>query len=73
MQRYDGTPIALICSKPQMSKKIFMPILAGATAGITIYLVMKMIAENQKRLLQKKANELKTMKPKTNYTYEYTL
>jgi len=56
-----------------MDKKIIVAAIAGATAAIAIYLVSKIIAKNQRRLLQKRTNELKAMKSKTNYPYEYTL
>jgi NADP-dependent 3-hydroxy acid dehydrogenase YdfG len=56
-----------------MDKKVIVAVIAGATAGITIYLVSRVIAKSQKRLSQKRINELKAMKSKTNYPYEYTL
>jgi NADP-dependent 3-hydroxy acid dehydrogenase YdfG len=56
-----------------MDKKIIIAVVAGATAGITIYLVSRIIAKGQKRLSQKRINELKAMRSKTNYPYEYTL
>jgi phosphate/sulfate permease len=57
-----------------MNKKIIVASVAGAVAGIVIYLVSKKIMEKkQKSLLKKRDDELRKTKPKRAYAYEYTL
>jgi hypothetical protein len=56
-----------------MNKKIIVAAVAGASAGIAIYLISKaLIEQKQKRLLKKRDAELKKKKSKV-YAYEYTL